>query len=76
MENRKQEKYPVRCLRTQRMETVYVDFVMTENGWFPNRCNGCEELNGSDECKACRTFVTSKLFRDPAFQGSIYPKSE
>lgn len=74
--NVKQEKYSVHCLRTQRTETVYVDFVMTENGWFPAPCNGCEEMNGSNECTVCTAFITSKLFNDPDFQGKIYPKSE
>lgn len=65
---------PCRSFRTEEMQ---IKQFMTEKGWIPMLCNGCDNGNGSDICERCRADVFLMFYRDPNLDISqpITPKT-
>jgi|GEM_PF-3391853 hypothetical protein len=59
--------FKVNCLREPYVDRdIQMKFIFTEKGtWFPAPCNGCEMMDGHDECNSCVTSLTLMFFKNP-----------
>lgn len=59
--------FTVNCLRETYVDRkMQMKFVYTEKGtWFPAPCNGCDMMDGHEECNKCVSSLTSMFFQSP-----------
>lgn len=72
--------FKVNCIRESYLyRDMQMKLIYTEKGtWFPAPCNGCEMMDGHDECYECVSSLNSMFFENPNLDIStpLYPQKK